>query len=363
MRAYERFAQVPGGFTGAAGRGFRAPELEEQLRAHHLWRLLVQRAAQQRNGGSRGAARLGATRSGAQVGHHPQVSRGRGANELQRDALRPGVTLPQQRGRARVGGHLLRCRQGRARGAGQERMPEAQRRDVGQQTPARQLARGERRLHQGQVRQGRRQVELDVVAEHRDRTGERLAPRPQPIERHPDRSRDGGRRHVGHATGIGGGEGDALRAQPTHEFTEQERVAARGIVARCRELGLDRAAVRGSQEALDAGDVEGGRLEHIRPGLTAQLVEHRRNHGVLGGTRSDDQRDRQGVDATRQIRDESQRRLIGPMGVVDREQERTVIDEHGHQGVEPAQDGVGRRLRGIGKIEDHARRDVSDSPT
>jgi hypothetical protein len=129
---------------------------------------------------------------------------------------------------------------------------------------------------------------------------------------------------------------------------EQEGVSARGVVARGREVGVARA-----EQRLDAA---GGPLRRQRPGpdrggrgVGEDLGERHCELAHLGGPRREQQHHRQIRDSKAQEALGGHGRLVGPLGVVDRDEQRLPAREVGDQPVQPVQTLV-HQLRVVGLL-------------
>jgi hypothetical protein len=175
-----------------------------------------------------------------------------------------------------------------------------------------------------------------VLAEHRQRARNRSAGARQPLEPQQHRGAHRVRAERGHSLRVRLGRLDALRADLVHQLLEQEGVAARRVVACGREGGVARA-----QQRLDA-PARALRRERAGPdagrrGVGEDLRERHRELADL--RRPDRQQQHHG-----QVRDPQaqkalgrHRRLVRPLGVVDRDEERLLAGEVRDQPVQPVQ--------------------------
>jgi hypothetical protein len=105
---------------------------------------------------------------------------------------------------------------------------------------------------------------------------------------------------------------------------EQQRIPSGRVVTRARERLLDRPGVERLQHRLDTGNREGFRVDHLGHGVGDDLHQRAAGAFVLMAS-ADDKRDRVRLHAPGQIGEEPQRRLVGPLGVVDCEQQRCAV--------------------------------------
>jgi hypothetical protein len=141
-------------------------------------------------------------------------------------------------------------------------------------------------------------------------------------------------------------------AQGGDELAQQERVAARRIPAGARERVADRAAGRRGQHALHPGHGQRGGQDALDVGVGRKDIEDRVGAGRRPGP--DQERDGERADAAGEVGHEPQRRLVGPLRVVDDEDERAVRRRVDDEPVEAVEDARAADLVALGKIEEHA---------
>ena len=181
----------------------------------------------------------------------------------------------------------------------------------------------------------------------------------QPLQPQQHRRAHRVRAQRGHSARACGGGLDPLGAHLAHELLEQERVAAGGVVARRGE-----ARVRGAEQRLDrcpapSGDSGPGRIEtvagsaRISASGTAQLAH-------VGGAHRQEQHHRQVADPQAQEALGGHRRLVGPLGVVDGDEQRALAGEVRGEPVEAVQALVHQLgavgVLGAGGIQDRQRK-------
>ncbi len=186
--------------------------------------------------------------------------------------------------------------------------------------------RGEARVAAG-AQHGRRRGELDGV--------ERQAREQRARDRRRAQAGDRGCRR-----GIVLGE--AARVELGGELAGEERVAAAG-------------GVQGGQHLRRGNDVlpraqlprrlARQRLRQQAPAVAGGRQLGERPAAIGGRARGDDEQDRQVGDAAREVRDEAQRRQVGPLRVVDRDQQRAVGGQVGRHPPQRVQGARERRVR------------------
>jgi hypothetical protein len=186
-------------------------------------------------------------------------------------------------------------------------------------------------IHPGQ----RRDVsQLRVRAEHRDRPRGRRGRRREPAQpgQHGRRDDRGCPLvHGGDAVIVGQRLGEGV-----DEGQQQHRIAAGRLVARraelrrrCREPRVDHGVASGPGELIEAQ--HGGHRLGLYRGEQA-------GGDVTGlGAGRDDETDREVGDAVGQVGQRPQRRLVGPVRVVDQQDERIAVGEVGGEPVQAVQ--------------------------
>ena len=319
-------------------------QLEQHLAQERRLRGLGERAAQQGGGGRRRAALASALGGESQLGDDVRITGRRRVEQLQRNPLRRGAAGAEQIGGARMRGGTVVGREPRSHGRGEDRMAEAHRRRVVEKPGPHEIGGGGGCPLDGQSRELGCRVERDAVPQHRRRPGQRRRLRAQPRQRRRDGARHRGRGDLGDALGARGREGDAVGTQRPYQLPEQERVAARGVVARARERLVDGPVL--PQQSPDAVEPERRRLDPRR----GRVLADRRECTLLRGAGRDQQRDRERLHAPGDVREEAQRGLVGPVRVVDHEQHRCLLGKVGDQPVEAVENpdrGGLERLRDV----------------
>ena len=320
-------------------------QLEQHLSQERRVRGLGERPRQQGSSGRRRPALGGAVGGEPQLGHDARITGRRRVEHLQRDPLGRGAAGAEQIGGARMRGGTVVGREPRSHGRGEDRVAEAHRRRVVEKPGPHEIAgRGGRSLD-GQSRELGGNVERDAVPQHRRGPGQRRRLRAQPRQRRRDGARHRRRGDLGDALGARGREGDAVGAQRPHQLPEQERVAARGVVAGAREGVVDWPVL--PQQSPDAVEPERRRLDPRRRRVLADL----RERTLLRGAGSDQQRDRERLHPPGDVREEAQRGLVGPVRVVDHEQHRCLLGKVGDQPVEAVENPDRGRLERLRDVE------------
>ena len=145
------------------------------------------------------------------------------------------------------------------------------------------------------------------------------------------------------------------RGHLAQQLAEQQRVALGRGAAGLDELAVRVRAQRAGQQPLDGGAAQRPRAQDLGRRVGDELGQ--RGPALLGHRpRGDEQQDRRRLDAPGEEAEELQRRLVGPLRVVDAEHERPVVGEVRGQPVEAVQALVGRvvadrRRRGARRLE------------
>ena len=115
---------------------------------------------------------------------------------------------------------------------------------------------------------------------------------------------------------------DAVPVQRRHELVYEKRQSAGGAMARGDELRRGRVAQPRLDHARHSGVGQRCRTQHARLGLGPQDPEQRRDVAVGLGSRGHDEREWQILKPRHQEGQEAQRRRVGPVRVVDGDQQR-----------------------------------------
>jgi hypothetical protein len=92
------------------------------------------------------------------------------------------------------------------------------------------------------------------------------------------------------------------------------------------------------------------RIEPVAPNLCADLREQAVR--VVVRACADEHRNAQRFDAATEVGEEAQRRLIGPVRIVDHDRQRRLVCEVRHEPVESVEQPQGRRLAVLGSTEE-----------
>jgi hypothetical protein len=166
-----------------------------------------------------------------------------------------------------------------------------------------------------------------------------------------DRERDGLMRFAASADpdvrlGIVSGGPYPARHQIAGDRAQHQRITGGGAVARGGEPGIGLVAKRPPEQDCHRVFPQRSQLQQVRAGAGDDRAE--RPGGVIrpGGQ---DQQDGQALDAVLQIAQPAQGRLVRPVGIIQREQERSDACQVGGQPVQPVEPGElppARRLAG-----------------
>ena len=300
-RQPQRVLEMHDGGLGLPAAQLRARELARDLPAI---RTLRERPAQERRGDARIAPALRHRGRLAQRVHHPPLADRLGVQELARDHLGARTVLVEHacgggvEERPLRGGHVLADRRP------DERVHELEWRLGAQDDALGQLRVRRGRLVRAEVRQRRGPVHGDVGTEDRDRACQSQRSRAEPAEAPDD---DGERGSRGGRLGVG----DERRAE--------EGIAAGRPVACGREARIGRRPEDRPRELPDRLLAQRGRLQ--RDDLRRD-GQGRQRGVVIGRPRGRHERDGQLVHPPCEVREEPQRRLVGPVEVVDEQEQR-----------------------------------------
>ena len=330
-RGHERLARV-GDRRRVPGHELGAREVEQEVGVRPV--VLGERAPEQPDGGVGRAAGERRRRRAAQRLRDPDAAGGRRGDEVRRRALRPAAPAPEQLGGGRVGepepvrGDPLV--DGRAHHGCRKRTgsPGASTSAAASRSAIRAA------LLQPQVGERGDAVEPGVAVEHRDRLGEPLRADAERRDAREHGARDARGRHHGDERRAGGVGRRAGRAQRGRELAEQERVAARRLVARAGERGVDgrpeRPLQRGCRHGARAQRAQAQSAPPPRP-------EPRRRIAA----RQDDEQ-RQAVEPPREVASQRSEASSAHWTSSTIERERRAGGEPRRQPVEAVVGGVGR---------------------
>jgi hypothetical protein len=177
------------------------------------------------------------------------------------------------------------------------------------------------------------------LLEHRDGAREPDRLLAQARECRANRSRDRVRPEARHRLRVGlVGTTDAAFAQPLRQPVDQQRVAARGAVARLGEGCRDRRATVLGDHGCRRVRRQRRELDRRRERGSAQGATGRRGSRSL----SDQQQHRDGVEAVREELHEPDRGGVGPVQIVDDQQLGPPRRQCRHEPVQTVQDAEGR---------------------
>ncbi len=187
-----------------------------------------------------------------------------------------------------------------------------------------------------------------VVAQRGHRLRDPVGRRPELAKAHERVACDRLGPHVADPRARGDVRGTSIGLQGAGQLGQQERVAAAGIVRRAHELLVGLGGEQLAQHRCGRRRAERLGPDRARARLAADGLDERR--GRLGRRRSGRQHEQHGqlVQAPGEVVREAQRRAIRPVGVVEREQQRTAVGQPGGQPVQPVQQReqlAGRRGR------------------
>ena len=131
----------------------------------------------------------------------------------------------------------------------------------------------------------------------------------------------------------------ALRLERAQELAQQQRVAAGGGMAGGAERGLGGVAEPLAHERRGRGLAERSGPQRERRGILDDLGEQARVGARLGAAQRRGDEHRGAVEPPREVGEEAQRRAVGPVQVVDREQDGMLRREVEREPVERVQRG------------------------
>ena len=308
----ERLAQMADG-AAATGPQLRRAEGQEHDRAIRG----IGGSASARSRYAAAASGAAATRHHrrrfAQVGHQPCVGRSLAAHQVWGKHVADGrprapATAPPRDGAAPAPGRELGVHRAAHDGVSESQWPAG-----GQDSRLRQRVGRARRFVQLQTRERRGMAKLGFGTQDGDGERELDGVRAQVTQTHERRAGDRRRREGGDPLGVGQPAGCP---QLPDELSQQERIATRGVVAG--------ALHRGVAWPIEQRAHQGGRgLRAHGPQLEADGYQRglglRREvlAGALAGAGGVDQDQRQAVRAPGEVIDEAQRLPVGPVRVVD----------------------------------------------
>lgn len=223
------------------------------------------------------------------------------------------VTVREREICARVGAHLER---------------------VLEQSGCHQFCHRRDRVRGRQIRERGGEVERGPVPQHGRGIGQRGRRSAQACERRPHPPCDGPRGHLRHLIGGRSREGHAVFAQRGRQLPQQERVAARRrpAGARKRRLGGEQ-----DRHLIVAKRSKGNPLtRRVGANVGERVV-------VSVVARTDDERDLQRLDSSREVREETQGGLVGPVRIVDDQRDRPGLGNVGDEPLQAVQQADGRR--------------------
>jgi len=153
----------------------------------------------------------------------------------------------------------------------------------GRRIPAAAIASAAAGFRRLELRERCGVAQLRVGPEDGQCPGRAAGTRPEPVDAHQHGACDGPRAELAHPLGVGGGGVDVLLGEGAHELADEERRAARGLVAGGGEGRLRLYA----DERGDGVDAQRPRAHQSRAGLGGQVGDHRRCCRTLcAGTRT-----------------------------------------------------------------------------
>ena len=243
-------------------------------------------------------------------------------------------------------------------GVAHQRVHEAERRVRPQDLRAGQGARGGRDALLVGLGHRRDSGQAGAVAQHRDGARDR-----DDVGRQPRQPQEHGARHRARTdfadrVGVSAVGPHVLRLQRLEQLPHEQRIAAGRLMTRGAERLLGIGSQPSAHELGHGGLAQLVRMHRDRHGIVGDLGEQPRVGRLLGRARGRHDEDVQAFQPALEVRDETQRRLVTPMQVVDQQQQRPVggdVRRDPEQAVEDAEGDVGLGGAVIGGLE-HPRR-------
>ena len=272
---------------------------------------------------------------------HPHLSARRGQQQMRRHLLALAARVEHGAGRAAMPELALAGRQLVVDGVTYERVDEAERR-VGPQD-LRSSQRARRFGHAGLVESGQsrdhRQPRVLPEHGHGPRHLDGLVTHAREAKQH--RARHGSGPDLAHELGVPRVGRHPVRGERGEKLPEQERIAARRLVARRAERGVRVAPEALAHEISHPGLRERTGPQPLRGGIARDLAEQRGVGPGLARAQRGRQEDRRPLEPAGEIGEEAQRGTVAPLEVVHREEERPLGGEVEGEPVEPVQRGEG----------------------
>ena len=309
MRADRQAQVVDSG--GASSVELGHPELRQDRGALLEGRRFFQRASEQTGRDVGRAALECLCGRSAQCLHRPRFAGGLARDQLCRDPLRVRAVVSQQAGRSSVCRASKRLGQVIEDGFANERVSEHGSRSVGEDVGAGELGGDACRGDQFYPCQCCHLSERCAVAEHGHRDSQGARRRLELVKPRSDQARHTLGRDCRDAL-----DGRDPARQRRDQLADKERIAARAGVRQRRGTGLGRRLQPPIQKSIHRGGGEGPRAKQPHARRRPDRVERdgcRRRRG----TRREQERHGEIVEATRERGEESHRRLVGPVSIVD----------------------------------------------
>jgi hypothetical protein len=341
-----------------AGELLRARRLAQYVDTHLRGRRLGERALEQVGGGGGRAAVDRGPRRRAQAFDHPRVGGAAQRPQVRGDlARRRSLRVENTSGRA-MRGVLLGAGQRLADRVPDDRMYEAGRSVVTEDFEPHQLRREVCRPIHRDVRDCGRVAKLAAVAQDRQRLRQAQRGRVEALE-----PRSQLQRH-----GVDCAETDHVleRAQRTtrisgsfqgaQEFPQVERISPGGAMCQRADMVVRAASERVANDGRHGLPAQQGRANRRRRRRAHGDQRLRSGRGLVG-TQCRDERDAWAVEARRQVGEPAHRRRVGPVRVVDGQQDGGMVGEVDRQPVESVEDGEGGILLPAARVVASKERD------
>ena len=342
------------------GRGLGRAQLAQHRPARRGRGRLLQGAPQVAGRRLRRSRRPRAAGDGAEQLDDPLLAAARAGQQVRGDALGRDVLRVQDLRGPAVQGRALGGGDVGVDGGGEQRVCEAQRTGLDRAQDVRRRQRVDGRGDALRRPAGQRDdaAQVGVGAEHGDGARHAGGVVGQAHEPHRDRAQHRLRRQRADPRGVLGRRPPALAAYRRDELLEQEDVALGHPPAGVAERLVG--AVEGRRDHAARALARQRQRPHraaadVRRDLGQQVV---RGVGLAEAARDDD-RDGHLVEALQEVEDQSQRRAIGPVDVVDRDEHRPGLGEVGQHPEEPVHDRVGAA---VGLVAGPARRALEQRP-
>lgn len=161
-----------------------------------------------------------------------------------------------------------------------------------------------------------------------------------------DRTGDGARPDIPHQWSMGGRRPDAVRLERGQQLAQQQRVPARGDVALVAERRIRVGAEPRPHEVADGPGRQRPGMHEDRLRVVGDVRQHGRIGARVAGAPGRGHEQPLAVQAVGEVGDEPQRLPVGPLEIVDCEQQRLLLGQVEREPVKTVQHREGTALAG-----------------